>query len=1200
MMSRGVELRHLEPNVKGLVLLGLICLTAPACSGPGSPGAQQQVTVDADDSVGVRLGPDVEAGDVEADGSEAGGVAMDAGLDVMTNDSEATPVDGGGFDAGHFDAGHFDAGHFDVGHFDAGNFDAGHFDAGNFDAGHLDVGNFNVGDSDAGDVAPDAGGDVAAGDAGLGGTSIWAIGTDKVTVAWIALPKNRRMWTLTTTHPLRDNLPPSKHVTIQEFAGQPVLRSGHAGLDAVYALAVQESRDNSAKQLTDAAFNQGKAVPCPCFVTGEQWPWAWTRDVAYAVALGLGDLDPGRSAATLAFKTAMPKPGLAAGLPTAGGGRQIVQDTGSGGSWPVSTDRVVWALGAEALLDRLSGAARQAFVDQALAALRNTLETDRAVVWDEVDGLYRGEASFMDWREQSYPSWVKTDIVAIADAKALSTNVLFWHAHRVLARLATESGDTKLAAVHKGQAMALGTAILTRFALPGTPLLAALVGGPFDAAPSRRFELLGNVLAVKLGLVTGASARALVAAWPVSEAGPPVQWPQQPGVAIYHNRAIWPFVTAWYGLAAAQAGHAEAVHRSLRSLAEFAALNLSHMENLEFLTGKNFVADGALSGPVVNSRRQLWSVAGFIAAIHRVLLGFEASAQGIRFQPAVPRALRQSWFVGSDVVRLEHLMWRGHVLNIELILPKATTAQTGLYDVASMLVDGKAVPVGSWIAEPKLAATTTITLTLKAPVAADTSSVPTIQAADVATWLAPAEPVLTDPKLDGGAIAIAWSPISGADSYDVFRDGALVAAKVKATSWTDATSDPSLTAPCYAVAARAGALRSHHSAGRCWWGPGAQRIQAISAYKILGDDGTWNTTPSGASAAGLMDVGTTGKLLRVASVHPRHTGPHGLQLIYRNLHGPTQTGIACATARVRVRRLSDGKLLADGRVVLPQQGGDFLPSTVLPVQLDASAPVQIEIDRGDGLVNMSALAHYTAYNGGPGGGAQLFSRFDLQTVKLLSWAGPATLFTPTIQPNGQNDLDKLGAVNQVTPGASLATWDRFALTWDARFVTISVVSKAFEQGLRPFMLYLDVGSAGALTPALPSTGMPYDGLTAKLPFTPTHVVTLRSQTDAADGAGPWSGVYRATTQGWTQTSRFEAGEDLWLAGDKHTITVRIPRAQLGAIGKLRLAGHVVWAQPANEWKSIVPWVAMPWKNAATGYYELDVSQPPGVKSWLLK
>ena len=87
-------------------------------------------------------------------------------------------------------------------------------------------------------------------------------------------------------------------------------------------------------------------------------------------------------------------------------------------------------------------------------------------------------------------------------------------------------------------------------------MLAALVGGHFDQSATHRFEQLGLALAVELGMVSSETGRAMLSQWPWSPSGPPVQWPQQPDTPIYHNRAIWPFVTAWATYAGARAGTA--------------------------------------------------------------------------------------------------------------------------------------------------------------------------------------------------------------------------------------------------------------------------------------------------------------------------------------------------------------------------------------------------------------------------------------------------------------------------------------------------------------------------------------------------------------------------------------------------------------------------------------------------------------------
>ncbi len=1047
-------------------------------------------------------------------------------------------------------------------------------------------------DTDAG-ATPDVSAD-ASDSQGGGATSpfAWSLGNDTVTVSWVTGAQGHRTWTLKTTHPLRDNDPASKQVSFSEVAGQPALHTGHPGVDAVYAMALHEVGQNSVSALTDAAFNQGKPVPCPCFATGAKWPWAWTRDTAYAVALGLADVAPTRSAATLLFKTAERKASLG------GGGRQIVQDTGTGGSWPVSSDRVVWALGAEAVLARLEGKARADFAAKSLAALKHTLTEDRLVTFDPVDGLYRGEESFLDWREQSYPSWTPGNIAAIAGSKALSTNVLYWHAHKVTAALATEANDLATAKLHSDRAAALRTAILKAFVVPESPLLAAFVGDAFDPSPTRRYELLGNALAVRLGLLTASHATQVVAAWPMSPAGPPVQWPQDPAAPVYHNRAIWPFVTAWHALAAKRTGHAEALHRALRSLTRFAALNLSHMENLEFLTGKNWVADGALSGPVVNSRRQLWSVAGFIGAIHQGVFGLETSAAGVRWTPALPRATRQAWFGDAATLTLTGVSLRGKVHHVQLVLPppaKGAQAGVGLYQVKSVSLNGKPVTPGAWVSP--LAATNSWVITLVDPAQPQAQPLPSLPtSAAPASWMAPPEPTVSAPTLEQGKLKLTWQAVAGASGYDVFRDGALVAAGVQGTSWLDPQTDPALTAPCFAVATALGALRSHHSRGQCWWGATSQRVQLVGPWKLASDGQggpAWTSTPAGPHLAKV-----TGGSVTAWHVRPKFTGPHWLQLRARNTQGGVTTGIAAARARVRVWRLSDDKLVASGVVVVPQGGtqSGFLPSTTVAATLSAAEAYRVTVDAGPGLPNMSGLDHYTSYVGGPGGGSKSFSSYDLGALVLLARAGAEVSHSPVLTPDAKDDLKKHAAGNQLVPGAQLAPWGRFALSWDARDLYVTVVSKAFEQGLKPFVLYVQGAAKGALPGAQTSQGLTYLNLTPKLPFAPDFAVAVRSQSDAGDGVGPWSGVFARTQAGWAQRSRFEPGVDVWLAADKHTMTVRVPRALVGAGAKLRMAGHVVWALPAHEWKAVVPSVAMPWKNAATGYVEVDLA----TGKWVVK
>ncbi len=442
-------------------------------------------------------------------------------------------------------------------------------------------------------------------DGGAALTETWTFDEDTVTVS-VTEAEGLRTYTLTSTHTQRDSGPSERTITEQET--DPRLRSGVLLTDALFAMAVDDAHLNEVDQVSDGAF--AEPVSCRCYKTGEQWNWVWTRDIAYATELGLAWLDPARAAESLLFKLSEEKNG---------GNLQIVQDTGTGGSWPVSTDRVTWARGAMAVLRYMDHAALRA---AAIEAMHNTATLDRAYAYDASDGLYRGETSFLDWREQSYAAWTATDVAHIAMSKSLSTNLNHLFLLRSLEELTGED--------HNADALAEA---IDRTFWDGAHYR-SYTSTTLDPAPVARQDLLATSLAV---LDLGTHPEAL-SRYPWGPYGPPVIWPQQQETPIYHNRAIWPFVTAYAVLAGREANNGQVVASGLDSLVRGAALNLSHMENMEFASGDNWVEDGVYSGPVVNSRRQLWSVAGFLGAIAHGVFGLDGRDGVLIADPVLPHS----------------------------------------------------------------------------------------------------------------------------------------------------------------------------------------------------------------------------------------------------------------------------------------------------------------------------------------------------------------------------------------------------------------------------------------------------------------------------------------------------------------------------------------------------------------------------------
>lgn len=959
--------------------------------------------------------------------------------------------------------------------------------------------------------------------------STFADGGHTVTVRVTDRDTLQRTYLLTTTQPLRDGAPQTR--TVVEAADAPVLRSGNDLFDALFALAVQEAREASVSEIRDGAFAHGAPIPCACFETGELWPFVWTRDTAYAADLGLAWLDPTRARDSLRFKLSEPKQG---------DGLRIVQDTGTGGGWPVSTDRVVWALGARAVLAQLPD---DPFRAEAYEALAHTLTEHRAHVWDARSGLYRGEQSFLDWREQSYPAWTATDPVHIAMSEALSTNVLHLEALRLAAELAADPTE---AATWRQQADDLALAIDAGFWREDRAGWSTFRTTWLDRAPVDGHDLLGTALAALH--VDGAHGARALGAYPFAHAGPPVIWPQQPSTPIYHNRAIWPFVTAYAARAAAAVDQPAVFDRAVASLVRGAALNLSNMENFELETGLPWVDDGPWSGPVVNSRRQLWSVAGYLSAVLEIF--------GVDGAPYVTPEVHRAWLAGSRSVTLHRARWEGRLVDLTLQLP----------DVSA----GGAYAVGA-IAEGQ----DRVTFDLAAGGGAE-GAVTALPSEIVA----PRTPTITGVWLDG-TLRLTFE---GEGTFDVYRDGARVAEGVGA-SWSDPGATEHATRTyCYTVASRSPAgLRSPHAPPVCWWGG---RVQVFGPHDLVTEGGVWATDHGRPHHA---DWGAPADTLRIAAFRPNWTGEHLVQPVAGNGSGPISTGITAGHKRVVIREAATGALVAEGSWVMPQLGSwsEWRDGSFVPAWLDADVTYTLEVTDAP---NASGLAAFASYTGGLGGGPEPLNAVNVAEIKLLAMSGNDRTPVPAVGFDGVDDLGKIDPAHVTGPGVALQPWSGFGLQWDAHWLYVAVVSSAFEDPWRPFVLYLEA-SASPLPPAVPGQGMAYDGLVPNLPFTPTHTVAMRNQTE--DGTGPWDGVWRHDVR----ELRFERGVTEWLAADAHTLSVRVPRALLGDVRYARIAGHVVHAAPGQEWKEVVPAGHTPWTPSTSGFWEIDLEADGGVATW---
>src|SRR5207249_2459904 len=156
----------------------------------------------------------------------------------------------------------------------------------------------------------------------------------------------------------------------KDISAFPQYTSSYPICDALYNMALEEMQ---------------KAIePDSTFRTGKEWAGVWTRDISYSIILSMAYLQPKVARNSLLRKVNKKS--------------KIIQDTGTGGAWPASTDRMIWAAAAWELYKSTGD---KAWLRQAYQIIKNSMEDDYKVAYDKETGMAKGESSFLDWREQT-------------------------------------------------------------------------------------------------------------------------------------------------------------------------------------------------------------------------------------------------------------------------------------------------------------------------------------------------------------------------------------------------------------------------------------------------------------------------------------------------------------------------------------------------------------------------------------------------------------------------------------------------------------------------------------------------------------------------------------------------------------------------------------------------------------------------------
>ena len=486
----------------------------------------------------------------------------------------------------------------------------------------------------------------------------------------------------------------------------PTLQSDIAICNTLYNLAVEEL-DNLIE--VDSTWR-----------TGKWWGGVWTRDVNYSALLAAAYMNPDVTRVSLMKKVWHDK---------------IIQDTGTGGSWPISTDRIVWTIGAWQLY-LVTG--DRAWLNTAYNIVKNSLLQDEATVYDAHTGLVRGESSFLDWREEEYPRWMQPADIAMSEC--LGTNALFYQANVIAARMAQLCGDDAYYQHFQQQAVNIKNGINRHLWIEEKGYYGQYLYGRTNLILSPRSETLGEALCIIFGIADSMRAQRIVSSVALSSLGTPCLSPQIPNIYPYHNNAVWPFVQAYWMWASAIVGNTAAVEHSISAIYRAAALFATNQEN--------FVAENGDYHTAMNSPNMLWSIAGNISIAHRLFAGINFTEEGIVFRPFVPKAYASNKTISNFKYRKSLLS-----INVE-----------GFGDgIQAFYLDGKLQKQP--LVHNTLKGKHTIRIVLNGQ----------FRTAAAATF----KPIITSPETPAiyldGTQRLAWRQVPDAKAYKILRNGQLFA-----------------------------------------------------------------------------------------------------------------------------------------------------------------------------------------------------------------------------------------------------------------------------------------------------------------------------------------------------------------------------------------------------------------------------------------
>lgn len=678
---------------------------------------------------------------------------------------------------------------------------------------------------------------------------------------------------------------PDKWKLSKDLSGLPQYQSDYLISDAIYNMSLEEML---------------MAIePDSTFRTGKEWAGVWTRDISYSIILSMAHMQP-----EIAKKSLMRKVR----------NNRIVQDTGTGGAYPVSTDRIVWAIAAWELF-KVTG--DHEWMKYAYVIIKNSIEDDLLNAYNPETGLMKGESSFLDWREQTYPVWMQP--ADIFQSENLGTNAVHYQANKVLSAMANLLEKPEDAIRYDSIASSIKSAIQQYLWMEDKGHHGQYLYGRSHLILSPRSETLGEALCILFGITEGENIKKAVANMPVAPFGASCIYPQIPGIPPYHNNGIWPFVQSYWALASAKAGNETAVMEQIAAIYRPAALFLTNKEN--------FVAEtGDFAGTQINSSIMLWSLSGNFALVHKILFGMEFEVDKLIFNPLVPKALK-----GKRTLKDFH--YRNAVLNIEL---EGFGNQISLFEI-----DGVA-------SKPKVPATLEGEHHIRIVLANKNDTYKEIN--KVKNEFSIEMPIVS--QQDNQLI---WEPVKNANSYHIIRNGKIIDTITK----TSYQINPGTYAAYQVIAVDESGISSFASEPLIVISENKKITLQMEKFALSA-----GYPYSGFNGSGFAEISKSKNRIITLPVTAGEDGNYLLHVRYANGNGPVNTDSRCALRNLYVNNQFAGAL------IFPQRGkgewSNWGYSNIISVQL-AKGQNKLSIvfeennENMDGEINQAMLDEVVIY-----------------------------------------------------------------------------------------------------------------------------------------------------------------------------------------------------------------------------------------------